>query len=459
MKKKIFWIIGVIGGLAITLWLASIGSRQEGLGVFIDVVQEGDIQEHVSASGKIYPGMEVKISSDVSGEIIELYVAEGDSVKKGQLLLKINPDTYVAAVQRGEAALHSAMSQKAIAEAQYQTAVAQKEQVDAQVLNARQVFQRNKSLYQDKVISRLEYESSEATLLGLEANLRAAQASVKSAQSNIEAAVFAIKSAQATLNELKTSLQRTAIYAPNSGIVSRLSVSKGERVVGTIQMTGTELMRIANLDQMEVQIEVTESDILRLKVGQEAEIEVDAYFGRKFKGYVHQIANSATLPAGLSNQNLTADQISNFTVKVRLDPESYRDLMLNPLGPFRPGMSASVKIRTAEVQGVLIVPIQSVTTRETIRKDYKTDQETGLNKGHDSVAPASVMRNEVVFRYSEGKAFETIVVTGLQDEANLEIKQGLQKGDTVITGPFSILSKTLQDQNQVYIKSSITNKN
>jgi HlyD family secretion protein len=436
MKRKTWIWIGIAVVLVILMfWFASRESKGKGEEVQTAPVERRNIQELVSGSGKIYPSTEVKISSDVSGEIVELMVQEGDSVVKGQLLLKINPDTYLSSVERGNAALNTAKSQKAIAEAQKLSAIAQKEQIEAQLLNARQIFQRNKALFADNAISKLELEASEASLKGLEANFRASEASVQSAQSNIDAAVFSVKSAQAALNELKTSLQRTAIYAPTNGIISLLNVSKGERVVGTIQMTGTELMRISNLDFMEVQVEVTESDILRLKLGQEAEVEVDAYLGKKFRGTVYQIANSASLSATGGMQNLSADQISNFTVKVRLEPDSYSELLKENSRPFRPGMSASVNIKTALAENALAIPVQCVTTRE--KEELEGDNKTA------SVATANSL--EVVFVVSEGKAKQMAVKTGLQDDTYIEIVEGVSEGDKVISGPFSTISKKLKN--------------
>jgi HlyD family secretion protein len=436
MKRKTWIWITIAVVLAILMfWIASRESKGKGEEIQTAAVERRNIQEVVSGSGKIYPSTEVKISSDVSGEIVELLVQEGDSVVKGQLLLKINPDTYLSSVERGNAALNTAKSQKAIAEAQKLSAIAQKEQIEAQLLNARQINLRNKALFADNAISKLELEASEASLKGLEASFRASEASVQSAQANIDAAVFSVKSAQAALNELKTSLQRTAIYAPTNGIISRLNVSKGERVVGTIQMTGTELMRISNLDFMEVQVEVTESDILRLKLDQEAEVEVDAYLGKKFRGTVYQIANSASLSAAGGMQNLSADQISNFTVKIRLEPDSYSDLLKENSRPFRPGMSASVNIKTALSENALAVPVQCVTTRE------KEAPEGGDPSGTTTAANSM----EVVFVVSEGKAKQVAVKTGLQDDTYIEIVEGIKEGDKVVSGPFSTISKKLKD--------------
>jgi HlyD family secretion protein len=449
-SKRKYWVIGSILLLILILWLANKETGKSQTLVQTAKVERRDIQEIVSASGKIYPSTEVKISSDVSGEIVELNVQEGDSVIKGQLLLKINPDTYLSSVERGNAALNSAKSQKAMAEAQMQSAVAQREQIDAQLTNAKTIFNRSKALLADKVISLQEYEASEASLRGLEANVRAAQATVNSAKSNVEAAEYAIRSAQASLNELRTSLQRTAIYAPSNGIISRLNVQKGERVVGTIQMTGTELMRIANLDFMEVQVEVTESEILRIQMGQEVDIEVDAYLGQKFNGNVFQIANSATLPAGSIGQTLAVDQISNFTVKIRINPESYESLHKLKTHPFRPGMSASVNIKTSKSEQALCVPVQAVSTRDFNEKDSKYSSDSL------KVTSSKADIREVVFLYDNGVSTMVEVKTGLQDDSFIEILSGLEVDNEVITGPFTVVSKKLKDKMEV--KLSITDK-
>ncbi len=442
-SRKKYWIIGGILLLVLIIWLATKETGKSQTLVQTAKVELRDIQEIVSASGKIYPSTEVKISSDVSGEIVELNVQEGDSIVKGQLLLKINPDTYLSSVERGNAAFNSAKSQKAMAEAQLQSAIAQREQIDAQLTNSKAIFNRSKALLADKVISIQEYEAAEASLRGLEANVRAAQATVNSSKSNVEAAEYAIRSAQASLNELKTSLQRTAIYAPSNGIISRLNVEKGERVVGTIQMTGTELMRIANLDFMEVQVEVTESEILRIQMGQDADIEVDAYLGQKFSGNVFQIANSATLPAGSLGQTLAVDQISNFTVKIRINPESYESVSNLDSHPFRPGMSASVNIKTSKSEKALCVPVQAVSTRDFNEKD--NDNKSDSLK--ETSAKADI--REVVFRYDNGIAKRIEVTTGLQDDSYIEILTGLEADNEVISGPFTVVSKKLKDKMEV----------
>jgi HlyD family secretion protein len=441
ISKRLRWflLISIIGIVVLGIIIVNrTGSKLEI--VQVETVKKRTITETVISSGKIYPSSEVRISSDVSGEIVELYVAEGDSVTKGQLLAKINPDTYLSAVERGAAALNSSKSQKSISEAQYQNALAQKEQIEAQLINAKNIFERNKKLFQDQIISLADLEASEAAYRALEANLRASQASVQSARSNIQSSDFAIKSSQASLNELRTSLDRTSIYSPTDGVVTRLSVEKGERVVGTIQMTGTEMMRVANLAGMEVQVEVSESDILRLRIGQASVIEVDAYNDLKFTGKVIQIANSASVPAGSAGQNLTPDQISNFLVRVAIDPESYNQITQkgNKL-PFRPGMSASVSIETNIAIDQLSVPVQSVVVR--------TAEELKDMNGFSSEAEGSDSKSsqkEVVFTYKSGQAVAQFVKTGIQDETYIEIKEGLSEGDTVVSGPYSILNKKLQ---------------
>lgn len=415
-------------------------------------VQKRSITESVVASGKVFPEVEVKISSDVSGEIVELHVMEGDSVVAGQLLAKIDPDIYLSNVERGKAALNTSRSQLAQAEAQVQNAIAQKEQIDAQLVNARALYERNKRLAEDGVISAQDFEASEANFRGLEANLKAAEASVNSAIKNVEASKYNVKSSQASLKELQTSLQRTSIFSPTNGIVTRLDVEKGERVVGTIQMTGTEMMRISNLNTMEVQVEVSENDIVRVNLGDDVEIEVDAYSDRTFSGKVTQIANSAFKSgAAEATQSLSSDQVSNFVVRVRINPESYSDLLTDKLKyPFRPGMSASVTISTNSVEDALSVPIQSVTTRDL---SEKKDKESKDEKKTVSVRQKTVSDiKEVVFVIEADTIKRQIVKTGIQDDTYIVIKEGLKEGQKVVTGPYSAIARRLESGMSVKVE-------
>ena len=447
-KNKNWLIIGLVALLVILIVAAIIKSKStpKGTEVEMGAVEVRTIYETVSASGKIYPEKEIKISSDVSGEIVELYVKEGDSVKAGQMLLRINPDTYESAVERGKAAVNSAKSQMAMARSQVETNRAQAEQIKAQLENARNVHKRNEQLKKEGVISEVEYDQSLSNLRGLEANLRASEAGIKSAQQNVEAAQFSIKSSEASLKELATSLSRTTIKAPASGIVSSLSVEKGERVLGTIQMAGTEIMRISNLNAMEVQVDVTENDIPKVKLGDQGDIEVDAFTGKVFKGIVSELASSAsnlTSAAGITN----TDQVTNFTVKIRINPESYQDLLKNGMKyPFRPGMSASVDIYTNKVENVTVVPIQAVTVRE----------KEGLKKEEAKLTDEDY--EEIVFVVQSDTLMRQKVETGIQDDEFIHIKSGLAKGTTIVTGPYNEVSKNLKKGEKVRKKEENKDK-
>lgn len=458
--KRKNWILYTLLGIlvlvaAIAVWKGQ--SKPKGTAVTIADVEQRTIRETVSASGKIFPETEVKISSDVSGEIVELYVKEGDSVVVGQILAKINPDTYLSAVQRGEASLNSSKAQLSISKSQIESNRAQKEQILAQLENARTIHNRNIALKKDGVIAQADLDQSLATLKQLEANLRAAEASIKSAQQNAEASDYTTKGAAASLSELKTSLSRTTIKAPTSGIVSKLSVEKGERVVGTIQMTGTEMMRISNLNAMEVQVDVSENDILKVTVGDDVEIDVDAYVGKKFKGKVTQIANSAA-NVGLAGaaSTLNTDQVTNFVVKIRIDESSYSDIKTSDRKyPLRPGMSASVDIYTEEVTNVTTVPIQCVTVREkngTSKKTTEKKSEEGESEdGNENIK--AVEFDEVVFLMDADTAKMVKVKTGIQDDEFIHITEGLQNGLKVISGPYNVVSKDLKSGDKVRVKS------
>lgn len=429
-------IIGILVAVLIVLIaLATLRSRNKpkGIEVTLEEVSKRTIVEKVTASGKVFPEKEVKISSDVSGEIVELYVIEGDSVKAGQILAKIDPEAYVSAVERGKAALNNAKAQSSVSKSQIQNAIAQKEQILAQIAQAQKIFDRNAKLFKDGVISSADYEQSEANLSALQANLRAAEASIESAENSSDGSQFSIESAEAALRELQTSLNKTTIKAPVSGVVSSLSVEQGERVVGTIQMAGTEMMRIANLNAMEAQVEVSENDILKVSLGDEVEIEVDAYFDKKFKGTVTEIANSA---ANIATQSisLNTDQVTNFIVKARIDESSYKELMKNGMKfPFRPGMSASVDIFTEKKVDQLTVPIQAVTTREEKSDDKKKEDDNDKDI------------KEVVFVYEADTARMVEVKTDIQDDEFIIVKEGLKDGEKIVSGPYSVLSKKIKE--------------
>ncbi len=416
MKLKYIIIAGIllVVGLTIASTQGWLGKKQTGKEVFTQKLGKVDIVETVTASGKIQPEKEVKISSDVSGEIIELPVKEGQQVKKGNLLVKINPDLYQSGLKRARASL--------------QNSKASLSQASSRLIAAEQDFKRKKQLFEKGIISKADFQASETNY--------------KVAVANKNSARFTVASAIATLNEAKDNLARTTIYAPISGTISRLNVELGERVVGTKQMTGTEIMRIANLNNMEVEVDVNENDIVKLKVGDSANIEVDAYLKEKFKGIITEIANSA------DNKLAGADQVTNFKVKIRILENSYRHLMQNKskgFSPFRPGMTASVDIITNVKKNILAVPISAVTVRSdttSVKKNKKREKMTHSNK-----------KFEVVFVNDKGKAKIKVVETGIQDDNNIEILKGLSEGDEIITGPYKLVSKTLKSGNRVQVKN------
>lgn len=441
-KKSRRWLYIILLLVAIIAIAGAIFSNREpeGTKVFTENAEARSIQETVSASGKIFPQTEVKISSDVSGEIVELVVEEGDSVTAGQLLAKIDPDTYQSQVQRGVATVNSAKASQANSRSQVEAAKAQVAQIQAQLQNAREIHERNDGLYKEGVVSEADYQLSLSNLRALEANLVSAQANQESASQSAQAAAFNVRSSEATLQELRTSLRRTTIYAPVDGVVSMLNVEQGERVVGTIQMTGTEMMRIANLEAMEVRVEVSENDIPRVAVGNRVDVEVDAYTDRKFRGTVYQVASSSTT-AALAENNLTSDQVTNFEVRIRIEPSSYADLISpNKPYPFRPGMSASVDIYTRNEKDAVSLPIQAVTTREPEDDDPNPNDESGT----DDLL-------EVVFVVEEDSVQMVEVVTGIQDDEFIQIKSGLSAGTQVVIGPYSAVARELDQGKKIYI--------
>lgn len=422
--------------LLLLLFLAALGfayyknkNKPKGEEVTIEEVSKRTIKETVSASGRIFPEVEVKISSDVSGEIVQLLVEEGDSVVGGQILAKIDPEAYVSAVERGRASLDNQKAQVSISKSQKMNNIAQKEQILASLENATQVHARNTKLKDEGIISEVEFQQSLSNLRALEANLKASEAGIVSADESIKAAQFQVQSSEATLKEMRTNLNRTTIRAPQSGIISSLSVEQGERVVGTIQMTGTEMMRIANLNAMEVQVEVSENDILKVAVGDEVNVEVDAYVDKIFKGEISEIANSAAnTTSATGTASLNTDQVTNFVVKARIDPSSYTDVVgANSKYPFRPGMSAAVDIFTDSADDVLSIPIQAVTVRENDDKELE----------------------EVVFVIEADTARMIPVKTGIQDDDYIQVLEGLDMEQVIVSGPYSAVSKTIEEGSQL----------
>ncbi len=439
-------------------------NRKTGETVEVEKASLRTIKETVEASGKVFPKTEVKISSDVSGQIVELYVKEGDSVTMGQVLARVDPEAYNSQVERAAAGVNSSKAGLANSKAQIESARAQKEQLEAQLSNAREIHKRNEKLFKDGVVSQQDFDASLTTVKQLESNVRAAEANIRSAQQTASASEFQIKSAEASLKEINTSLKRTTIYANMSGILSKLNVEKGERVVGTSMMAGTEIMRIADLKAMEVQVEVTENDLPRLALGQLVKIEIDAYLDRKFTGKVVEIAHTANnlVSSATGSVNLTTDQVTNFIVTIDIDPASYKDLQKpgKPY-PFRPGMSASVEIFTNTVENVVSVPIQAVGTRE---KDEKKARSKGKKVNEEEAEKeASAASNfddllEVVFVVAGDTVDMRTVKTGIQDNDYIQILSGIKEGEEVVIGPYAAVSRKLEQGAKIQIEKEDKDK-
>lgn len=453
-SKRILIILGAIAfalltGAFIAKKAGWIG-KEPATEVVFGKAKKADIIEKVSASGKVQPVVEVKITPDVPGEIILLNVKEGDSVRKGQLLLKIRPDNYESLLDRSRAAVNNA-------KAMFAQTKATLTQSDARFTRQKLAYERNERLYKDKVISDADFEQ-------IRSDYTVAKQELEVAQANIEAAGFNVKSAEATLRDASENLRKTQIYAPENGTISLLNVEQGERVVGTSQMAGTEILRIADLNNMEVRVNVNENDIVRVQMGDTAIIDVDAFtsVGKKFKGLVTSIANTANGAASTTGSaSSSTDAVTEFEVKIKILPESYQDLVdkKTRLSPFRPGMSASVEVITDRKNGVLSVPIAAVTTRDP-NAATNTDAQ-GPNQGNGSQNNAAnddkkVVKKEapkeVVFVHNAGKANLREVKTGISDFENIEIISGLKEGDEVISGPFLVVSKQLKDNDAVVKK-------
>jgi HlyD family secretion protein len=421
-KKTIYILLGsavaIIALLIVLSKTGVIGNKDEGKEVETAFVNASTIIETVSATGKIQPEIEVKISSEVSGEIISLNVKEGQVVKKGDLLVKINPDLYTSSYNRSLSNLSGTKSGLSQSEASYK--------------EAKSNYDRNKTLFEKGIISKSDWDK--------------AIASFEVAKANKQTAFFNVQSASATVNEAKDNLGRTTIYAPADGTISVLNVELGERVLGTQQMAGTEILRVANLNNMEVEVDVNENDIVKIKVGDEANVEVDAYLKKQFKGVVTSISNSAS-------STLTADQVTNFKVKIRILKESYQDLLKgkpDTYSPFRPGMTATVDIITTKKANVLSVPISSV----VVKSDTSAVKEIKVeDPAAKETVPKSDKKFECVFVKVGDKAKIRVVKTGIQDDTNIEVLTGLKKGDVVITGPYSTVSKDLNSGDKVKIKT------
>jgi len=435
-KKKNKTMKYLLIGVGALIVIAIVGKQagwigqKDGISVSVSEVEYRTIVESVSANGRVQPEQEIKISSDVSGEIRALYVKEGDSVIAGTLMARIDPELYQSALDRSEASLNNTRAAMA-------TSKARLAQAEARFVEISAAYARNQKMYQQKLISDGEFETAKSTYVNAKAEVEAGKQSVLSAE-------FNVKSFEASLKEARKNLTRTEIFAPVSGIVSKLSVEQGERVVGTSQMAGTEMMRIANLNDMEVSVDVNENDIIKVGIGDTADIEVDAYPNRKFKGTVTEIANSATTSA-----QTTSDQVTNFVVKIRILRSSYADLTAKfgkRKSVFRPGMSASVEIQTERTENVLTLPIEAVSMRPASALDTLESKEEEESTKKELKEAEDL---EVVFIKHENKAKIRPVKTGIQDDKYIEVLSGLKPGEIVITGPYSAVSKFLKHNDVV----------
>jgi HlyD family secretion protein len=416
-KKTIIWIIVIVTILLIVLiggkkagWFGKNGNFKQ---IEVTNISLIDIIETVAATGKIQPEVEIKLSSEVSGEIIKLPIIEGQQVKKGDLLVSINPDLVQAQVNQSQASL--------------QNIKAQLTQAEANLNNLKLNFERNKSLYEKGVISKSEWER---TFTDYEV-----------AKANVKSAYYNVQSAESSVKQSRDNLARTSIFAPRDGTISKLSVELGERVVGTAQMAGTEIVRVANLNNMEVEVDVNETDIVKVNVGDSTIVEVDAYLKREFKGIVTEIANTA-------ENTLSVDQVTNFKVKVRILPESYKDLSADKpenSSPFRPGMTATVDIITNKKENIIGVPISAI----VIKTDTSSAKKKKIVK---ETISSKTEKFECVFVKIGDVAKLRVITTGIQDDSNIEITSGLKEGDEVITGPYNTVTKILKSGDQVESK-------
>lgn len=412
-KKTLFILLGIALAVIVLLvigkkagWFGNSGEFEQ---VEITEIKPLNIRETVSATGKIQPEVEVMLSSEVSGEIIELPIVEGQQVQVGDLLARVNPDIYQSSLQRAVATLQNIQAGLA--------------QAEANLKEAKSTYERNQTLFEKGIISRAEWE-------GIVSSYEVAKA-------NRQSAYYNVQSASATVNEARESLGRTNIYSPMAGTISSLSAELGERVVGTQQMAGTEILRVADLSAMEVEVDVNENDIVKVSVGDSTIVEVDAYLKQEFRGVVTEISNSAATA-------LTADQVTNFKVKVRILEDSYQHLLEGKpekYSPFRPGMTATVDIITNKKSDVVGVPISAIV--------IKSDTSSTKTKKVENAGPP--VRFETVFVKKGDEADLRVVKTGIQDDQNIEITSGLEVGEEVITGPYNTVTKTLKDGDKVEV--------
>ncbi len=408
MKKKV-WIIlllVLLGGWM--LWKSF--EEEENYKVETEKAEKRTIISTIVESGTVAPKYEVPVSPDVSGEITELYVTEGDYVKSGQLLLTIKPDDYQAAYEEAKASLNSA-------KAQYENAKAGYLQAKHQYIQDSIEFERNKKLYEQEAISQQEYE---------QARLKhyVSQAQLLAAEQNQRSAYFRMINARATLKRAGTNLNKTRVYASQSGIITKLQVEKGQRVVGTGQMQGTEMMRISDMSEMIIEIEVNENDIIKIRLGNQARIEADAYPDKEFKGVVYEVAFAPKSQGGNNAANTSSDQVTTYPVKIKILPESYKNDKELPQNPLRSGMTGLVTIYTDTVENAIAVPMKALILNPKTQK-------------------------EALYKYKNGIVKLTDVVPGIDDAEYIEIKKGISEGETIVTGPYDVITKKLRDSMKV----------
>ena len=445
MNKKLLWTIVslvVLIVLFVTLKKTGVIGKEDGLTVSAEKAAMRTIIETVNASGKVYPEIEVKVSPDISGEIVELNVNEGDSVTKGQVLARIYADIYSTQRDQVAAGVNQARAQLANSSASIVG-------LKATLENTKQVYDRQLKLYNDKVTSRQEFEQAQQAFRSAEANYNGAREGLKGTQA-------AISGAEAQLARANKDLSRTTLVAPMNGIISLLAVKKGERVVGTAQMAGTEMMRVADMRSIEIRVDVGENDIPKVKIGDTAIVEVDAYTNRKFKGLVYKIANPITSASAAGGSS----EVTNYKVHIRLLASSYQDLLVAGNSfPFRPGMSASADIQTKTKVNILSIPLNAVTTRD--KSEAKAGTSVGKEDKKEEAAPASDKKSlasddteEVVFVLQKDNRVKKVKVkTDIQDLNFIEIIDGIKAGDQVITGPYNTVSKLMKDSSLVKVVS------
>lgn len=451
MNKKIWWIIGILLVVATTLIFLKkkeVIGKKEATKVATEKIMKRTIIETVNASGKVYPEDERKVSSDVSGEVVEMYVEEGDSVRKGQLLAKVFADVLTSAKDRAASVVNQQQAQVGNTEASLRS-------FEARLNQAKLAYDRQKKLYDEKVISKAEFETAESVYLTAKADLEAAKQTIRSGKASVQ-------SAQASLTEAEKNLSRTGIISPMDGIVSLLAVKRGERVAGNSFSLGTEIMRVADMSKIEVRVDVGENDIPKVKIGDSAIVEVDAYNDRKFKGVVTQISSSST-SAQTTGAAAASGDVTNYKVYIRIDPSSYADLIDPAKGknlPFRPGMSASADIMTTKQANVLAVPILAVTTRDKNEQGSKAKAKEEADKKKAQGQEVTTNNNavmtdemeEVVFIVQkDGTVKKVAIRTNIQDNEYIEVMSGLKEGDEVVSAPYNTISKTLKDGMKVTV--------